>query len=644
MRVLARIATLCLLACASVSLAQEETVVTATRIPTERDRLPTTVTVIDRRIIEERGYATLADALSSVPGMRLVQTGGPGGQGSLFIRGGNSRHVLVLRDGVPVNDASDPNAAFNFGTDLLADVERIEIVRSPASAAWGSSALSGVVNIISRRPSDRPFAPFGEFAAGSPRTFRGGAGVSGTVDGFDYLFSYNALDTRGTDATPRRFRADTGERDGFRAQTLLARVGLRLDADSRVEASVSFRDARINLDNVPNDDPNYTGDDQRLSGFVRGTTALLDRRWQTTLTLGASQDERQYRNFPDRLSRAASIDDFRGTRSFADWSNVVRLGDMGGLRDLRVTFGANWEREEVEARSGSPSFRTVTDASARQVGARGGVQMRLLDRIDVTALVRADDSRDFGTFTSWTLGSVLQIPEAGARLRASLGTGFKAPSLFQRFGRIGTSFRGNPDLRAEDSLAWEAGGEIDLPGLGRDDLATLSAVYFGSRVRDLINFNAAFNSLENIDRARIQGAELGLTVRPATWLEAGVAWTITDARDRATSARLPRRPRDQVSVTARVTPLPGVTLAPEVLYFGRSPEAAFASYTDEGRSRTARFDNKAGTIVNLTVTWRAIEQVTLFAEGRNLTDSRFEPANGFVIPGRSLLLGTRFAL
>jgi vitamin B12 transporter len=259
-------------------------------------------------------------------------------------------------------------------------------------------------------------------------------------------------------------------------------------------------------------------------------------------------------------------------------------------------------------------------------------------------LVRLDDSRDFGSFTSWTLGGVLQIPEAGARLRASLGTGFKPPSLFQRFGRIGTSFRGNPDLRPEESLAWEAGGEIDLPGLGRADLITLSATYFGSRVRDLINFNAAFNSLENIDRARIQGAELGLTLRPAPWLEASVAWTITDARDRATDARLPRRPRDQVAVTARVSPLPGVTLAPELLYFGRSPEAAFASYTNDGRARTARFDNKAGTILNLTATWQVRPEVALFAEGRNLTDSAFEPANGFVIPGRSVLVGTRFSL
>ena len=131
-----------------------EIVVTATRIPTPVLDIPAGVSVIDRQTIEERGYTTLTDALSAVPGVRVSQSGGPGGNASVFVRGTNSNAVLVLRDGMPLNDASDASGAFNFGVDTLADVERIEIIRGPMAALYGSGAIGGVINLISRRATN----------------------------------------------------------------------------------------------------------------------------------------------------------------------------------------------------------------------------------------------------------------------------------------------------------------------------------------------------------------------------------------------------------------------------------------------------------------------------------------------------------
>ncbi len=128
-----------------------EIVVTATRVPTPVLDIPAGVSVIDRQTIEQRGYTTLAEALSAVPGMRVSQSGGPGGNASVFVRGTNSNHVLVLRDGMPLNDASDSSGAFNFGVDTLADVERIEVIRGPMAALYGSGAIGGVINLISRQ-------------------------------------------------------------------------------------------------------------------------------------------------------------------------------------------------------------------------------------------------------------------------------------------------------------------------------------------------------------------------------------------------------------------------------------------------------------------------------------------------------------
>ena len=188
------------------------------------------------------------------------------------------------------------------------------------------------------------------------------------------------------------------------------------------------------------------------------------------------------------------------------------------------------------------------------------------------------------------------------------------------------------------------GAETDIAAFGIPAFAMPSFTYFQSRVRDLINYNNGFDSLVNIDRARIHGAELGLTLRPDPRLETTVAWTITEAFDAATDTRLARRPEHVVSVTARVVPVPKVVIAPTVLFTGRSPEGAFASYDNTGNAYSYARSNPAGTVVNVTATWEAFERTKLFLEARNLGNSRWEPVNGFATPGRSVLVGTRFAL
>jgi vitamin B12 transporter len=262
----------------------------------------------------------------------------------------------------------------------------------------------------------------------------------------------------------------------------------------------------------------------------------------------------------------------------------------------------------------------------------------------MTGGLRHDATSGFSDATTWRLGAVLALPEVASRLRASGGSGFAAPSLYQRFGSISGFFQGNPNLKPERSIGWEAGAETDIAAFGILRFAMPSVTYFRSTVRDLINFNAGFNTLVNIDRARIDGWELGLTLRPDPRFETTAAWTITEAFDDTTDKRLARRPEHVVSVTARIAPIPKVVVAPTVLFTGRSPEGAFASYRDNGTAYPYARSNAAGTVVNLTASWQAFQQATLFAEARNLGNSRWEPVNGFATPGRSLLVGTRFAL
>jgi vitamin B12 transporter len=621
-----------------------DTVVTGTRIPTPAERVPASITVLTRRDIEERGYQTLTEALTAVPGLRIAQLGGPGQQASAFLRGTNSRHVLVLLDGVPLNDPSEPNAAFNFGNELLFDVERIEVLRGPASALYGSAALGGVVNLVTRRaPPDRAFAPYGELAGGTQRTLRAGLGATGTVGAFDYLLSGQTFSTEGFNTIAPRL-PNIGERDGFRGVFTTARLGWTPVENTRVEGLLRWRQTNFGLDSVPRDDPNYSGEDRRWYGQLRGETRLFDGLWTTGLRLGATEDRRRFVNWPDASNPSTADDLFVGTRTTLDWGNTVRLPALGALTDGALGFGLTHNFEESRSGSGSPLFRTTVDANQHTTAGYASLQYRLLQRLDMTAGLRHDSTTGFTDETTWRLGTTLALPEIGSRLRASGGTAFAAPSLFQRFGITGTFFRGNPDLRPERSIGWEVGAETDFPAFGRRAFATTSVTYFQSRIRDLINFDAGFRTLTNIDRARIQGVELGLTLRPAAWFETTAVWTITGAFDDATGRRLPRRPEHVVSVTARLAPVPRVVIAPTLLFTGRSPEGAFASYSDQGVAFPYPRSNPAGTVVNVTATWQAFERAALFLEARNLGNSRFEPANGFVTPGRSVLVGTRFAL
>jgi vitamin B12 transporter len=628
---------------ATAQQALPETVVTATRIPTEASRLPAATTVITRQDIEERGWRTLAEALSSVPGMRLVQTGGIGQQASAFLRGSNSRHVLVMLDGVPVNDPSEPNGAFNFGNEMLGDIERIEVVRGPGSSLYGSGAIGGVINMITRRaPMNTPGRAFGDLAAGTQRTVRGVLGLEATMPTYDYLIVGQSMSSRGHDATAPRIRSNTGEREGFVGQAGTARLGWAPAEGARIEGILRWRENQAGLDNVPNEDPNNENRDRRLYGQVRGEAELLGGAWTTGLRAAVTEDRRRNVNLPDSLNPTRTDDLFRGTRQVFDWGNRVRLGDLGGVEDFGLAFGATHERETSDSQAGAAPFRTVTDATARSTAFHAGVQGRVLGRLDLSAGLRQDMAEDYEGFTSWRLGGVLAVPEAQSRVRLSAGTAFKAPSLYQRYGRIGTFFRGNPDLSPERSFAWEAGTETDIPLFGRSDGATFGMTYFDTRFRDLINFNAAFSTLENVERARAKGAELSLVLRPLPWLDASAAWTITETRDDVTGRPLPRRPRNVVTLAARVAPTDRIVVAPELLLTGPSPEGAFAAYDNNGRSYSTITYNKPGAVMNLTASYRVSDGITAYAEGRNLTGSRFEPANGFVVPGRSLLVGTRF--
>ena len=632
-----------------------EQVVTATRLPTLAESVPAGVTIIDRATIESHGYTTLAEALSAVPGLRLAQSGGPGGNASVFIRGTNSDHVLVLIDGVPVNDPADPGGAFNFGVDTLGDVERIEVVRGPMSSLYGSGAIGGVVNIITRKGEGETHGSV-ELGAGLPRAVESKAALSGASGKFDYNLAVESDSYLGFDTTPQRESVYTGARNGYREQLATVNLGYTPVDGTRLSLLLRGREAVFGLDELgsPAYDANdYTGRDKSFLGRLGATTTLFDGVLESGLFLSRGITDRQYVEALEAAdpNQASGDSRYHGQRTDLQWNNTVHLGDLSWTSESAVLLGYEHIEDAAQSRLDIASayypfgpqvpYSSNVNASDKSDAGHAGVQTTVLGRLTLTADAREEDASYGGNAFTWRAGSVLAVPEVLSRLKFSYGTAFRAPSLYDLFGVDSYGYVGNPNLRPERSTGWEAGWGADLPFAGREKALGVEVTYFQNRIRDLIQtaYSADYSSSTevNVARARTEGVETSLTVRPVDWLEAKASYTYTDARDLADGSLLLRRPLDQASGSVRLTPIPHLALTPELIYTG-----AFADYLVDNSGNPAGIGMaRSGLIINLTATYDVTPKIQLFANGYNLGNSRFEPVSGYQTWGTWFLAGAR---
>ena len=629
-----------------------DVVVTATRIPTPLADIPASVTVITRQQIEERGYNTLVDALQSVPGVRVSQSGGPGGNASVFIRGTNFNHVLVLRDGMPINDASDAGGAFNFGVDTLADVERIEVVRGPMASVYGSGAIGGVINLITRRGTQAGPHLSADVASGYPAQVRNSEVLSGIAGKLDYAAIVQVEKLRGYDTTPQRESVYTGVPDPFAAQVGTVNLGYTPLPGTRLSLLLRARRAVFGFDNLGSptfDDANSTGTDASLLGRVGVTSLLAGGVLQTSLFLGRLQDDRRYNETlnPADPNRAANDSRYHSYETDLQWNNTVHLGDLittPALSTLDVTFGYERTAESAKTRineaSGAFPFAQSTRGAQTDNALNAGIQATLLSRLTLTGQVRQDYILNDQPLT-WRLGAVFDATDLRTRFKASYGTAFLAPSLFDRFGVDSTGYVGNPNLRPETARGWEVGWTTTLPAFGRPDAVSFGATYFNEQINDLIEevFSPTVTSV-NIGSAHIQGVESTLTLRPTRWLVLDGTYTYTYPENADTGARLLRRPQSTASLDARLTPLPRLTIVPELVYTG-----AFQDFlTDNGGFGTTVGTSRQGLIANLTASYQLTPKIALYANGTNIFASRFEPVNGYQTPGPGVIAGLRLTL
>jgi len=504
-----------------------------------------------------------------------------------------------------------------------------------------------VINLISRQGNEQGFHLTGELAGGYPRQMEGNANASGIEGPFDYSATIEGQRQRGYDTTPQRESIYTGVPDPYRNVVGTLNLGYTPIDGTRLSLFLRARNAQFGFNALGNptfDDSNSTGYDDTLLGRVGVASKLFNGAYETSVFAGRLQDDRRYTEVLNPADPNLQSNDSRyhAYRTDVQWNNTLHLSDLMNLAPLSgtdLTYGYEYTADNINVKvnqsfAGSP-FAQSARASMTDNAVYAGLQTTLLQRVTLTGQIRQDWVDGDVPFT-WRLGGVLDVPEIATHFHAAYGTAFRTPSLFDRFGVDSFGYIGNPNLKPESAQGWEVGFTTTIGA------TSFGATYFNEQVNNLIVAQTfPVDTAVNVGSAHLQGVEVELSLHVANWLTLQASYTYTDAQNADTGSLLLRRPLNAAALDATITPLPGLTIAPELLITG-----AFQDFlVDNGGNATGTIiSSPHGTIANITVTYDVAPHVQLFVNGRNLFYSRFEPVNGYQTPGPSVLAGVRLRL
>jgi len=615
----------------TVSTAAREPVivVTANRTAQPISRVGQSITVIDSAEIERRQTNTVADVLRTVPGVSIARNGGIGTSTAVFIRGAESDQTVALIDGIKLNDPSSPGGGFNFGNLLTGNIDRIEVLRGPSSVLWGSQAIGGVINMITRQPTnDLSINLRGEYG------YRDTGQVVGNIAGKAGPLSASAgVGYFRTDGISAFSEARGGtEKDGYENLGANANFNLALSDAISIDARGWFSEGRVNIDGFPPPtfafrDVNEQSRTREIVGYTGVNTALLNGRFRNRLGFAYTNTRR--RNIA--LNRTP-------IETFAGNGRNERI-EYQGVFDIIDGWQATAGLERETSRFSSSSFGAAPSLGRAQIDSiYGQIVATPVTGLTLTGGVRYDDHNRFGGATTFGGSGVFALGQSGTTVRASYAEGFKAPSLFQ----LQSNF-GNQQLQPERSKGWDAGVTQTLV----EGRLQASATYFRRNSEDLIIFiscplprtgicaNRPSGTFDNVARARAEGVELGLTMQPVDALRLQANYTYTDATNRSPGnanfgRQLVRRP--QHSVTALIDYRWGLGLDT-----GVTITHVGANFDNANNSRKV----EGYVLADLRASFPVTNRIDIYGRVENLFDERYETIFRFGTPGRAGYAGVR---
>jgi len=607
----------------------EEIVVTATRIETASREVGSSITVITSQQIEERQNTTVLEVLRTVPALDVIRSGGPGGQTSVFIRGAQSEHTLVLIDGVEMNDPITPGRSYDFANLTTDNIERIEVIRGPQSTLYGSDAIGGVINIITKRGKGR-LQGFMSAEGGSFNTWREKGGFSGGNQWTNYSFGIHHWDTDGISAANEKDH--NHERDNYENTSISARLGVTPTENFDADLILRYINANADIDNsggMGGDDPNNKADLKQLFLRTQARLFLFNELWEQKLGFSLTDLDRDYSNdidwdHPLDLDRSS----YEGEIYKFDWQHNLYLHKTNTM-----TFGIENEEEKGESQYYSesawgPYADSFQEKTARTTGYYLQDQIKLWDSWFTTLGLRIDDHSRFGTETTYRITSAYLIHRTGTRLKGSFGTGFKAPTLYHLYSQYGEK-----NLDPEESIGWDIGIEQSI----FHDKLSLGLTYFNNDFDDLIDFESGTSRYINVAEAQTQGIEIFASLRPIDDLTFLASYTYTDTEDKETGKDLLRRAQNKFALNVNYQFMDQGNVNLNLVYAGKRDDNDYSNWP----ATRVELDNYV--LIDLAASYDITGNIQIFGRVENLLDEDYEEIKGFGTPELSAFAGCKLS-
>ncbi len=614
---------------------QDEIIVTASRVPQERFAVGSAVDVLDAQDLRDRQQPFLSDLLRDLPGLAVNQSGPAGAFTQIRLRGAEANHTLVVIDGL---EAGDPfnGSEFEFAHLLSAGLARVEVLRGPQSALWGSEAIGGVINIVTGPPGDfagpwaDAWAEGGSFGTARGSVQTGTSGDWGTARG---ALSYTGI--RGISASPTQ-----PEKDGYDNVTgnlfadFVITEDLTVSLAGRYVSASSEEDAQDFTFGSPTQglviDSDTERDSKRWYGRAAADLSAFDGLWTHSLSAGLTDASN------DSFSGGALTFGSDGRKWDVEYQSNVAFSSAGGVEHGLSTL---LEYEDLTYESIQPGGGA---GNQRQTGAQWSAALEyrvgISDQVFLSAAARHDDSNRFKNETTYRATAAWAIPGSGAKVRGSFGTGVAQPNFFELFGFNPDFFVGNPDLQPETSEGWDIGVDYGFA----DGAGLVSLTYFDANLKDEVvtDFSVfPFTVINRTGTSTRDGFEVSFAADPLDEISLAASYTYTDAKDDF-GAREVRRPKHtgSVNVTYRMLDSRAV-LDLGLNYNGTMTDTELIFATPE--TLVTLDDYILGTV---SASYRVTEQIDLTARVENLFEEDYQDVFGFASPGIGLYAGVRIRL
>lgn len=610
-----------------------DVVITATKTSANTLELANSISIIDSSEIANKSTNGVLDLLKNEYGLNFTSQGGSGTLSNIYLRGGSPSYTHVLIDGVEMNLTNDPSGVYDFASLSTNGIERIEVLRGPQSILYGSDAMGGVINIITRKGAGLP-SIYLSTEGGSYNTFSLNTGISGVVSDFNFLLDLGRLKSDGFSAANEKY--GNTEKDGFQKDNVISILGYKLNKDFSVNLYGRYLNSNAEYDQsgINGDDPTYKFDQEEFFVRAEGLASLFNEDWNQKLGISFLRNTRKY-NFDETLNNpTASRSLYDGRKIKTDWQNNFAL-----FRDNLISVGVDFEYEEVTSEylsfSSSGDFQSIFPKSlSKTFGFYLQDQIKFSKDFFASAGVRIDNHDQFGNSFTYRIAPAYIFWKTGTKLKATIGTGFKAPSLFYLYD---PAF-GNPELNSEKSFGWDAGVEQFLWNEG----LSIGVTYFNNDYKDLFGFDENFKAI-NINKAKTNGIELFTTAKPFEGFLAKINYTFTSAEDISEGTaekdkKLLRRPEHKAGAYLSYSFLQKINVNTELIYVSDRDDKDFSTFP------ATRLILEKYFLLNFAANYNVADLLRFNIRIENILDSEYEDVFGYGTAGISFYGGIKLTI